>query len=211
MPNSTKIWRTQPPDCHIHVSLLVWIPGPLLSQLSGQKVPAPHGTSSFAPEWRSEENYNKSCAHFLLMPSRPSVPPSQPPVKHQRRVIQASCGISGSWDGAVGRESKTPSVTVTVRTSLGGRDLLGHPSTWDLRIVKKTKLSLPLPLSYNQLSKAHGPTAWKYICPLYLIFRVSITQRTQVVTTGPDYELKKPYYRKSKFRNRGFFPFGPKA
>lgn len=139
MPNSTKIWRTQPPDCHIHVSLLVWIPGPLLSQLSGQKVPAPHGTSSFAPEWRSEENYNKSCAHFLLMPSRPSVPPSQPPVKHQRRVIQASCGISGSWDGAVGRESKTPTVTVTVRTSLGGRDLLGHPSTWDLRIVKKNQ------------------------------------------------------------------------
>lgn len=82
MPNSTKIWRTQPPDCHIHISLLVWLPGPLLSQLSGQKVPAPHCTASFAPEWRSEENYNKSCAHFLLMPSKPSVTtPSKTPEK----------------------------------------------------------------------------------------------------------------------------------
>jgi len=86
---------------------------------------------------------------------------SQPPVKHQRRAIQATCG---SWGWGLGRQSKTPSATATIRTSLGGGDLQGHPSTWDLQIVKKAKQSLPLPFPYNQLSK--GP--WTYCLEVHL-------------------------------------------
>lgn len=94
----------QLPDCHIHISLLVWLPGPLLSQLSGQKVPAPHCTASFAPEWRSEENYNKSCAHFLLMPSKPSVTtPSKTPEKSDTGQLWDQWGLG--WGSGKGKQN----------------------------------------------------------------------------------------------------------
>lgn len=133
--NSSKtLCRTQLLHCHVHdTSLLVWAPGPLLSQLSGQRVPVPlpwHGPfCSWIKEWRKLKW--KLCS----IPSHSQVIPVSPsPVKHYRRTIQASCGISGFWGRWVARESKTPSPTASIRTYLGGGDCgaIQAPGTWGL-------------------------------------------------------------------------------
>lgn len=163
--NSTKILsRTQPPDCHIHPSLLVLLPRPLLSQLSGQTVP---GTSSMAQPLLL---LNKGVKTIIIKAALSSLSwpsdccfatPSKTSEKSNTGQLWDQW-VLGQGSGKGKQNTQCPSHRRDIPSHLSGGDLQGPSSIWDLWIVTKWSTALLFPSPTTSSLKAHRPTVWKY-------------------------------------------------
>lgn len=156
LPKKKKkvLHRTQPLHWHIDdTRFLVWLPGPLLCQLSGQTAPVHFfGITSFALESFASKAAKKVIMNTVpLLPSRGQVIP----VKHQRRATPADCRISGS---GVVREQEgkwNPPVNLTLQPP-AGHPLRSEPAGQSKHLAlqecntAKQAFLFPFPTAYSR-------------------------------------------------------------